>query len=313
MGAGTMIKPAAWRVCVSLVAAGGWHCGSGSKAHDAGVAQAAQGKGSSQAPANGDGSPKIPQAPESCPTLETGTITVMGQAVSLWVGTPAPGSGGPVLFYWHGTGGSASEAAIFMATEITDVMSEGGIAASFDTSLKTGVNTGNGVWYTDDFKMADEILACALQQLNIDPRRVYTAGCSAGGLQVSAMVYARSSYLAAAMPNSGGTLFAGAFPFDSAHVPSLITTHGAPGTDVYLIDFSQTSATEDKDIASHASSSTPPGGYVVDCNHGGGHCAAPADDIAAQWQFCKDHPFGVSPDPYAGVLPSSFPSYCAFR
>jgi hypothetical protein len=30
----------------------------------------------------------------------------------------------------------------------------------------------------------------------------------------------------------------------------------------------------------------------------------------AQWQFCKDHPFGVTPDPYAGGLPSSFPSYC---
>jgi hypothetical protein len=48
----------------------------------------------------------------------------------------------------------------------------------------------------------------------------------------------------------------------------------------------------------------------VDCNHGGGHCGAPANDIAAQWQFCKDHPFGVSPDPYASGLPSSFPSYC---
>jgi hypothetical protein len=112
------------------------------------------------------------------------------------------------------------------------------------------------------------------------------------------------------MPNSGGTVFARAFAFDSSHVPSLITTHGAPGTDVYIIDFSQTSATEDRDIRSHASASSPAGGYVVDCNHGGTHCGAPVDDIAAQWQFCMDHPFGVSPDPYANGLPSTFPSYC---
>ena len=45
------------------------------------------------------------------------------------------------------------------------------------------------------------------------------------------------------------------------------------------------------------------GGFVVDCNHGGGICGAPPDDIAAQWKFCKEHPFGVSPDPYDAGLP----------
>jgi hypothetical protein len=60
------------------------------------------------------------------------------------------------------------------------------------------------------------------------------------------------------------------------------------------------------DIKSH-------GGFAVDCNHGGGHCGAPADDIAAQWQFCKDHPFGVSPEPYKNGLPSGFPSYCTIQ
>jgi len=305
------VKPARWLVHVSLAASGGIHCGGPSSkgSHPSGAAPSNQ----ASQPAStveGSGSPTIPEPPEPCPALATGTITVMGQDVSLWVGTPSPDRGGPVLFYWHGTGGTASEAAVFMAPQIKDVMAEGGIAASFETSLTTGINTGNGVWYTDDFKMADEILACAVQQLNIDTRRVYAAGCSAGGLQVGAMLYARSSYLAAVMPNSGGTIFAREFAFDSSHVPSLITTHGALGTDVFIIDFSQTSATEDKDVASHASSSSPPGGYVADCNHGGGHCAAPVDDIAAQWQFCKDHPFGVVTDPYASGLPSSFPSYC---
>jgi hypothetical protein len=110
------------------------------------------------------------------------------------------------------------------------------------------------------------------------------------------------------MPNSGGTTFQ--YTMQDKHVPSLITTHGKMGTDVVVVDFSMTSATEDKDIASKAAGSMPPGGYVIDCDHGGGHCGAPANDIAAQWQFCKDHPFGVSSDPYASGLPSSFPTYC---
>jgi hypothetical protein len=77
--------------------------------------------------------------------------------------------------------------------------------------------------------------------------------------------------------------------------------------------FSMTSLTEDMAVKMAASGSMPPGGYVVDCNHGGGQCGAPADDVAAQWRFCKDHPFGVSPDPYNGVLPSGFPTYCAYQ
>jgi poly(3-hydroxybutyrate) depolymerase len=188
-----------------------------------------------------------------------------------------------------------------MGAQIQEIMGEGGVVASFSTSTGMGTNTGDAVWYTGDFAMADQILACAVQQLNIDTRRIYSAGCSAGGLQTGAMVYSRSSYLAAGMPNSGGIVFA--FPMDDpSHVPSLITTHGGTSDNVG-VSFAQTSATEDNDIASK-------GGYVVDCNHGGGHCQAPANDIAAQWQFCKDHPFGVSPNPYASGLPASFPSYC---
>ncbi len=244
----------------------------------------------------------------TCPTLATGTITVSGQSVSIWAGTKGS-TPAPVLFYWHGTGSTAAEAQAFMGTQIAEITGEGGVVASFSTSTKTGTDTGDAVWYTGDFAMADQILACAVKQLNIDTRKVYTAGCSAGGLQSGAMLFARSAYLAAVMPNSGGEVIAGRFPLENAHVPSLITTHGGTSDNV-VISFATASATLDMDVASKAASSSPPGGFVVDCNHGGGHCAAPAADIAAQWQFCKDHPFGVSPEPYASGLPSTFPSYC---
>jgi hypothetical protein len=210
------------------------------------------------------------------------------------------------------------EAQDIMGSQIQEITGQGGLVASFSTSLGTGTATGNGDawWFTDDYKMCDQILACAVQQLNIDVHKIYTAGCSAGGLQAGAMVYWRSSYLAAAMPNSGGiSPIPGLNTFDDpSHIPAIITTHGAAGSDVVILDYSQASLNEDMDIKSH-------GGFAVDCNHGGGVCGAPDFNIAAQWQFCRDHPYGVSPEPYKNGLPppghlvdaGGFPSYCAIQ
>lgn len=165
------------------------------------------------------------------------------------------------------------------------------------------MSTGNNVWYTGDFAMADQIVACAVDQGLVNPRQVYTAGCSAGGLQASAMVYERSRYLAASMPNSGGTPETLSYTFEDSHRPSVMSTHGAMGQDVVVVDFSETTTNFISDIASK-------GSFVVNCNHGGGHCASPDSVKQAQWQFLKEHPFGVDPSPYASGLPSSFPSFC---
>jgi poly(3-hydroxybutyrate) depolymerase len=163
-----------------------------------------------------------------------------------------------------------------------------------------GMNTGNNVWYTGDFAMADTILACAVKQGLVDPRRVYTAGCSAGGLQVGAMVFQRSSYLAAAMPNSGGTTFS--YTMQDSHVPAMCSTHGGT-SDVVIINFGD--ATKTMNTALRAK-----GGFVVNCDHGGGHCQSPPAVKTAQWEFLKAHPFGVSPEPYAMGLPTDFPTFC---
>jgi predicted esterase len=262
--------------------------------------------------------PVIPAATGTCPTLtgmSGGAVTVSGTQVSIWSGTKGS-TPAPILFYWHGTGSSASEVSTFMQAQLTEITQAGGLVASFSTSTSQGQDTGDAVWYTGDFAMADQILACAVQQLNINTREIYTAGCSAGGLQAGAMMFSRSDYLAAAMPNSGGEAFANEFTAENAHVPSVMTAHGGTA-DMVVISFAQASATLDMDVASRAASSKPPGGYAIDCNHGGGHCgiffATPVNTseyVNAQWQFCKDHPFGVAQDPYAAGLPSTFPSYC---
>lgn len=246
--------------------------------------------------------PKLPMAPEPCPKLATGTVTIQGTSVQLWVGQKQDGKHGPVLIYWHYTGGNSSEA-LTWSTAMSEIMAEGGIIASGNQSTGKGQDTGNGVWYTDDFKIADEVVACAKDQLDIDPKRIYTAGGSAGALQAGIMVYKRSSYLAASVPNSGGYTIGGNDLEDPTHVPAVMTLHGAKGVDVVIVDFSEQSLVLDVDVVKK-------GGFAIDCNHGGGHVGAPANLIDAGWQFMKDHPFGVSPEPYANGLPMTFPSYC---
>lgn len=246
--------------------------------------------------------PRIPSMPSQCPTFKNGTVSVLDQKVSLQVGAKQSKKG-PILFYWHRSGGSASEVDDGLSDATTRaILAEGGVIASFHDSTKKGQDTGNGTWYTGDFELADRVLACAIAQQNIDPKRVYTAGCSIGGLQASAMVYARSSYLAGAMPNSGGTVVS--WPLeDPTHVPVLIATHGHAWLDVGIADFAAATAKQVRDLAGR-------GVMVVDCDHAGDTCDAPTSVMSAQWRFLNDHPFGIAPEPYAKGLPSGFPTEC---
>lgn len=259
--------------------------------------------------------PKIPQAPDVCPVLQTGTVDVLGMPVEMWVGEKQPDKKGPVLFYFHGTGSTSDEISAFMNTTanpiVDEIVAQGGVVASFTSTIKTGDNTGNLIWYTGDYDLADVILACAVQQLNIDTRRIYAAGCSAGGLEVGTMAFMRSSYLAGVIPNSGGYILPPNVKFDDpSHVPAVMTAHGTYDNDFVILHFSVWSMQLDQMMLAA-------GGAPVDCTHPNGHCMIfspnvidPGIVISAQWQFLKDHPFGFTEDPYANGLPSSFPSFC---
>jgi poly(3-hydroxybutyrate) depolymerase len=138
---------------------------------------------------------------------------------------------------------------------------------------------------------------------NVDPRRIYTAGCSAGGLMATAMAAQRSTYIAAAAPNSGGFTFPQ--QFNSMHTPPLMTIHGAPGQDVVGVDFSMSSATADMAFKQR-------GGLAIDCNTGGGHCGG--GGLAGDaWKFFQAHPYGVDPEPYKAMLPAGFSPQCKLQ
>jgi predicted esterase len=244
--------------------------------------------------------PTLPPIVGECPVFMNGTVMVAGhKSIVLQVGEP--NKGGAVLFYWHGTGSSASEGAGYNGN--AEVVASGGIVAAFNGSQSSGRGgdcSGTAAHNMADFEATDQIVACGKMMHGIDARRIYTTGCSAGGLQSGCLAQMRSSYIAAAAPNSGGVVAPQAW--QTEHTPAIFTMHGGPSDQVIVV-FSQTSATLDQSAKSH-------GSFVVNCDHQGGHCQAPADLQKAGWQFMKDHYWGISESPWAKGMPPGVPDYC---
>jgi predicted esterase len=234
----------------------------------------------------------------------------MGLSTEIVAGTPGA-TKGPLLFTWHGTGGSGTQALGQLPQSVQqDIVSQGGIviAPSDNGQVREGqdVTLILGVWYdVGDLKYADQIVACAVQNHNIDPRRIYVTGCSAGGLMAGAMVLQRSKYIAAAAPNSGGTVLTTGQLQDPQRVPAVFSMHGGTGDNV-IVNFADTTHNLENILK-------PSGAFLVECNHNMGHCGAPASLHEQAWQFMKVHPFSTKPSPYAGGLPATFPSYCTIQ
>ena len=244
--------------------------------------------------------PTLPAIMGDCPEFKNGIIMVAGHG-SIQIAVGEKGKGGPLLFYWHGTGSSAAEGARFPGN--AEIIANGGITAAFNGKSSSGMGgdcSGTAAHSKADFNAADQIAACAAKNHGIDSRRIYTTGCSAGGLQSGCMAQMRSSYIAAAVPNSGGVV--SPQPWQDKHSPAIFTMHGG-SSDMVIVTFSQTSATLDMNAKGH-------GSFVVNCNHGGGHCAAPADLQKAGWQFMKDHPWGFTESPWKTAFPPGVPDYC---
>jgi poly(3-hydroxybutyrate) depolymerase len=246
--------------------------------------------------------PVIPPIMGECPMFESGSATIMGGRVTFLAAKKSAEGKGYLVFYWHGTGSSPLEGSMFAG--MNDISQKGGLVVGFSSQAPGGSDcSGTGEHSTADFKVADQIVACAVANFGVDPKRIYATGCSAGGLQSGCMGINRSAYMAAVAPNSGGVTI-GYGPFqDPTRVPNVMTMHGAPGADVVIVDFSQTSEAYDNYMQAR-------GAFAVNCNHGGGHCGAPGALQASAWQFMQDHPFGTHPSPYANGLPSGFHPSC---
>jgi len=246
--------------------------------------------------------PTLPPITGDCPEFVSSSISLGGNdGITIEVG-PQAASGGSLIFYWHGTGSSAEEYLVMGDPVIDEVLAAGGIIVSPQGTVGGDACSGNSTFGVADFEWAYQLAACAVRDHNIDPRRIYTTGCSAGGLQAGCMLMRRSSYIAAVTTNSGGSTFPQSRD-DTSHIPPVMTMHGAPGVDVVIIDFSVASTTLREAVVDA-------GGFAVNCNHGGGHCGATGALQLAAWRFMQAHPFGGGPPPWTDGLPEEMPDYC---
>jgi poly(3-hydroxybutyrate) depolymerase len=220
--------------------------------------------------------------------------------ITVAAGSKASSPTAPMVFYWHGTGSTSGEYAGMAAGVAAGVSGEGGVLISFQGTTGGDLLSGTSTFGKGDFDLSDQLLACAIANHNVDAKRVFSTGCSAGGLFAGAMGAARSNYIAAVAPNSGGlTVPVG---FQNAWTPAIMTVHGRAGVDVVIVDFSMTSMTADSAYKQR-------GGFVINCDHGGGHCGG-GGLSGDMWEFFKAHPYGTTPSPWASALPSGFSSQC---
>jgi poly(3-hydroxybutyrate) depolymerase len=249
----------------------------------------------------GGQAPVIPPINGACPAFVTGTVEVGGLAAIQFVAGPkAAGRTAPLVFYWHAEGSPPSEFNSLVPAMRDGVVAAGGVLVSFPHTLG-GDPTGIQIWGAGDFPVMDQIVACAVANHNVDPRRIFTTGCSSGGMFAAALAASRSNYIAAAASNSGGW-WAPDVPFQNGYTPALMTIHGDP----YYDSIGGGAVAYNSARANQAFKAR--GGFVISCSHTGGKCQGAARDSSV-WEFFRAHPYGVAPDPWSS-LPSGFHSSC---
>lgn len=265
------------------------------------------GSGSGSSAGGGVDPTMLPAASGSCPSMANlnGTNVTLGtQSYTVWSGDPSKGPG-PLLVYWFATGSNSMEPTwAIQQPQISKITAAGGAVIAMVKSTGQGSNTGDNVWYTGDVTAADQAVACAIKTQKIDIRRIWTAGYSAGALQTVYMWYARSGYLSGGISYSGGDITINRVPLqDPSHIPVGLASHGAAGQDVIVVDFN---------MGSHTWETQNPKAFIVDCDDGGNHLSTTQRTAMAPQaiQMLWDHPFGITPEPYASGLPSGWPMDC---
>ncbi len=249
----------------------------------------------------------IPKPTGTCPEFVQGKTQVSpngkSRDIQLYVSDAAKTLDGPLVFFWHGAGGSPTEASFALGKAMEAIKALGGVVAApyHDPA------SGQLPWFLDlggnkddDLLVADEILACAIEKVGIDKRRIHSVGFSAGAMHTEQFASWRSGYMASIVAYSGARLGQPENQDPTNKYPAMLFYGGK--SDQVVINFATATKTYYEDI-------TAEGHFAFSCNHNKGH-TVPSDGRNAAWQFLQDHPFGASPEPYEKALPADFPSYC---
>lgn len=253
--------------------------------------------------------PKIPEPKGDCPMFTNGTMMIAGLRTQIQAGTPKE-TKGALLFAWHATAGTAGAAMAGVPAAVrSEITMAGGIVVAPQGNVggsgRTDIAPPTGAWFIQDLDFADQVVACAVKNHNIDPNRIHATGCSAGGLMSGTFGLMRSQYVASVLPNSGGINFMNSRMLsDKAHGPAALLMHGGSGDNV-IVNFGETSMWfgEQNKLAGNKP-------YMLDCNHSRGHCGAPTSLHTLGWEFMKAHPYNVGASPWAMSPPMNLPDYC---
>lgn len=218
---------------------------------------------------------------------------------------PARPVGAPVMFVWHGWGGTPQSA--MDTTGIHYYQSENFILVAPYAAGHPNPEAQYEWFFASspannpDLIVFDDIIACLNQQYSIDLNRIWSTGFSAGGLWTSYLTQYRANILASTVALSGGLDATPPYHSPSKKIPVLLEWGGTND----LVDgfsFEQAALRFSQNLRAD-------GSFVVECdNLGGGHSPPQESDFV--WMFLRDHPKGVSPEPYDRGLPRNFPSWC---
>lgn len=259
-------------------------------------------------PTGGDEpTPALPTADGACPEFTTGDLDFQpgetGARRARVYFDPAAGGGGPLVFWFHGTGGNAADSEDAL-DDLEAIVAMGGMlvmpysdpaAGQFPWHLVLSQNEA-------DLHLMDEIVGCAAAGPGIDARHIHAAGFSAGGLHASQAGIRRASYIASTVPISGG-IYDINTPSDApGQVISSMIFHGGATDNAGGLAFSESSEVFRAAVEAR-------GGYTLMCNHNDGHHYTSDRHVA--FDFMMAHPFGTDPSPFEGEgVPSWVPDYC---
>ena len=190
---------------------------------------------------------------------------------------------------------------------IAEILKQGGVVLSPYGHGEYAWWIAEGDTREDDLLLIDEMVACAIQEADIDIRRIHATGLSSGATLTSDMIHRRSNYLASGSPKSGGFDPYNPIPdnVEPANHMSALIFHGGE-TDTWGDPPYEFYEPQSEELAMII---TDEGGFAAVCNHGQGH-EEPTWDQERTWEFFQAHPWNTSPSPYADGLPAAFPSYC---
>ena len=258
-------------------------------------------------PTSGEDEPVLPTPDGPCPEFMTGDLEFQpaetGPRQARVYFDPSTGGGGPLVFWFHGTGGDAADSEDAL-DDLEAIVAMGGMMVMPYNDPATGQFPW---WLTttqreDDLHLMDEIVGCAAAGPGIDARHIHSAGFSAGALATSQAAIRRASYIASTVTISGG-LYSESTPSDAPdQVVSAMIFHGGPSDVAGGLEFEGASEIFRTVIENR-------GGYALMCNHGMGHFYTSDRNVA--FDFMMAHPFGTDPSPFETEgLPSWVPAYC---